>query len=166
MAFSDGWRCCVLCIECGRSAGKRLPIIPTALIVYLTNCIMDDLITIKMIIIGDSLVHPFSAIASTLSLSLTLVANWLHYDCSRHADVIAIGFRFLPFVNVESRDGSRSPAIFEFFYDSIGPDFGGNNLLHISRRSNPAEFISFGTIMAVWHTSYRVQFRHQNSVSK
>lgn len=75
-----------------RSTWRRLAIIQTALIVCLTNCIMDDLITIKMIIIGDYFVHSFSAIVrfspvswsiGCISIALGTPAKRIFFDCNR-----------------------------------------------------------------------------------
>lgn len=76
-----------------RSTWRRLAITQTALIVCLTNCIMDDLITIKMIIIGDYFVHSFSAIVrfSPVSWSIGCISIAVGTTNTENFSITSVG---------------------------------------------------------------------------
>lgn len=80
----------VLNATCSRRGAPigRWPIEQTALIVYLTDCIMDDLITTKMSIIGNYFAHSIPAIVrrtpfrSPIGAVLPTSTEW-DFDCNR-----------------------------------------------------------------------------------
>lgn len=123
--------CCWL-----RSTRRRLAIIQTALIVCLTNCIMDDLITIKMIIIGDYSVHSVSAI---VRFSPVASVNWLHFNCSWHVDAERI-FRMQAGNHTMEQQFSA-----EFSPNSFGADVEGKNFVHM-----PSITAKLGTLEVGW----------------